>query len=102
MPQALAEAAAAALPLVSTPTGAVTEILLDGRNGLLVPARSPVDLRLALQRLAEDAELRRAMGRESLVLARTEHDAATNLRRIFDLMADVARVGVLRRVAPAE
>jgi glycosyltransferase involved in cell wall biosynthesis len=99
LPQVLAEAAAAGLPLLSTPTCAVPEIVRDGRNGLLVPADSPADLRQALHRLAVDAELRRAMGRESLALARREHDAMANHRRIFELMADVAGLAV-PRLAP--
>ena len=99
MPQALAEAAAAGLPLVSTPVGAIPEILHDGRNGLLVPVRSPSDLRDALRHLAANPDLRQSMGRESLALARKEHDAMVNHRRIFDLMATSAGIGAHRRAA---
>lgn len=94
MPQALAEAAAAGLPLVSTPVGAIPEIVSDGRNGLLVPAGSPRELRHALRLLATNVGLRLAMGRESLVLARREHDAMANHRRIFEVMAASARIGL--------
>jgi len=97
MPQALAEAAAAGLPLVSTPVGAIPEIVSDGRNGLLVPAGSPSDLRRALRLLAANSAMRQAMGRESLALARREHDAMVNHRRIFDLMAASARIGLRGR-----
>ena len=102
MPQALAEGAAAGLPLVSTSVGAVPEIVQDGRNGLLVQAGSPADLRLALRRVAGDPGLRRAMGRESKTLARREHDAMANHRRIFDLMAEVSHAGAHRRIAVGE
>jgi glycosyltransferase involved in cell wall biosynthesis len=90
LPQVLAEAAAAGLPIVSTPTGAVPEIVRDGVNGLLVPVASPAALRAALRRLIERPDLRRAMGRESLALARRDHDAMANHGRIFELMARVA------------
>ncbi len=99
MPQALAEAAAAGLPLVSTPVGAIPEIVHHGCNGLLVPAGSPPNLRDALRRLAANSGLRRSMGCESLALARMEHDAMVNHRRIFDLMATSARIGAHRRAA---
>jgi glycosyltransferase involved in cell wall biosynthesis len=92
LPQALAEAAAAGLPLVATATGAVSEIVHDGRNGFLVPPHAPSDLRRALRRLVAEPRLRRAMGQESLALAERDHDAWANNRRIFELMAEVAGI----------
>jgi glycosyltransferase involved in cell wall biosynthesis len=90
LPQVLAEAAASGLPLVATDTGAIAEVVRDGENGLLVPVGEPAELRRALRRLVERPDLRRAMGRASLDVARREHDAMANHRRIFELMAEVA------------
>ena len=90
LPQVLAEAAASGLPLVATATGAMPEIVRDGNNGFLVPVGAPQDLRAALRRLVDSPDLRRSMGRASLDLARREHDALTNHRRIFELLAEVA------------
>lgn len=95
LPQVLAEAAAVGLPVVATSTGAVAEIVRDGINGFLVPAGSAPDLRAALRALVEQPDLRHAMGLESLALARGQHDALVNCRRIFELMADMA--GLARR-----
>jgi glycosyltransferase involved in cell wall biosynthesis len=89
----LAEAAASGLPLVATAAGAMGEVVQDGVNGYLVQPAAPADLRLALRRLAGDPELRRSMGEASLRLARREHDALANHRRIFELMAQAAQVG---------
>jgi glycosyltransferase involved in cell wall biosynthesis len=91
LPQVLAEAAASGLPMIATPTGAVTEIVHHGHNGLLVPVGRPEELRIALQRLADNADLRREMGRQSLALASCEHDAMANHRRIFEVLADVVQ-----------
>jgi glycosyltransferase involved in cell wall biosynthesis len=99
LPQVLAEAAASGLPLVATASGAMDEVVRDGVNGFLVPVAAPADLRLALRRLVESRDLRRAMGWESLEMARREHDALANHRRIFELMAEMARVD--RRRQPA-
>src|SRR5216683_1416320 len=90
LPQVLAEAAAAGLPLVATPTGAVPEIVRDGENGFLVPIGSIARLASVLRLLVDDPALRRRMGRESMVMAAREHDAAANNLRIFDLMAAAA------------
>jgi glycosyltransferase involved in cell wall biosynthesis len=90
LPQVLAEAAASGLPLVATATGAIPEIVRDGTNGFLVPIGSPPDLRAALRRLVDAPALRHAMGEASLDLARRDHDALTNHRRIFTLLAEVS------------
>ncbi len=62
MPIALLEGMASSLPCVSTPVGGVEEILEHGKNGLLVPIRSPLALSRALEKLAEDRDLRRSLG----------------------------------------
>ena len=92
LPQVLAEAAASGLPLVATATGAIPEIVRDGVNGFLLPVGAPTDLRAALRRLVTRPELRAAMGEASLELARREHDALANHRRIFELMAEIAHL----------
>jgi glycosyltransferase involved in cell wall biosynthesis len=92
LPQVLAEAAASGLPLISTATGAIAEVVRDGENGFLVPVGSPADLRTAVRRLVQDSALRRAMGEASLALARRDHDALENHRRIFSLMAEVGEL----------
>ncbi len=90
LPQVLAEAAACALPIIATDTGAVSEVVRHGRNGFLVPAKSPHDIAVALRKLSEHTLLRHGMGRESLRVAREEHDAARNNLRIFELMASLS------------
>jgi glycosyltransferase involved in cell wall biosynthesis len=99
LPQVLAEAAASGLPLVATATGAMPEIVRDGGNGFLVPVASPADLRAALRRLVDSPDLRRSMGQASLELARREHDALANHRRIFTLLAEIAQLDTAIRLA---
>jgi spore coat protein SA len=57
------EALASGLPVVSTRSGGITEILATG-GGLLVERGSVVQLASALRRLAEDPELRTNLGRQ--------------------------------------
>jgi glycosyltransferase involved in cell wall biosynthesis len=90
LPMVLAEAAAASLPLVSTNTGAIHEIVRPGETGYLV---SPGDVKVlvaALISLVSDAELRRALGDRAGRLAEAEHDAGTNAARIAELLRSVA------------
>lgn len=90
LPQVLAEAAAAGLPIVATRVGAIPEVVRDGLNGIVVPAESQVELQLALQMLIDNPRLRRSMGLESRALAVREHDARRNNLRILDLMDQLA------------
>jgi glycosyltransferase involved in cell wall biosynthesis len=59
---ALLEAMSCGVPVVATDIGAVAEAVDDGANGLLVPPLDVPALAWAIGRLANDAELRRAMG----------------------------------------
>ena len=62
MPNALIEAMAAGLPVVATDVGAVTDVVSDGVNGLVVPPRNTGRLAEALRDLLVDARLRERMG----------------------------------------
>jgi glycosyltransferase involved in cell wall biosynthesis len=63
VPRVLIEAAACALPIVTTDVPGCREVVAHGDNGLLVPPRAPAALAEALRTLAQDPELRLAMGR---------------------------------------
>src|SRR3546814_12999273 len=56
------EAQAAGLPVIGTNVGGVPEMMRDGVTGILVPVKDQAALAAALQRLIDDAQLRRDMG----------------------------------------
>jgi len=60
--QPVAEAAAAGLPIVSTPIGAAVDILNDNKAGFLVPYKNPEAMAGSLARLCTDKPLRIHMG----------------------------------------
>jgi glycosyltransferase involved in cell wall biosynthesis len=62
LPTALTEAAACGRPIVTCDVQGCREVVRDGDNGLLVPARDPVALADALERLITDPALRARMG----------------------------------------
>ncbi len=59
---AVLEAMACGLPVVTTDCGGMREAVSDGVEGFVVPVRDPQAMALALQRLAENPLLRRQMG----------------------------------------
>lgn len=72
LPKVLIEAAACGRPIVATDVPGCREIVLHGKNGLLVPMRNSVALADALERLIEDPSLRHKMGINGRELAVSE------------------------------
>jgi glycosyltransferase involved in cell wall biosynthesis len=64
-PITLLEAMACGVPVVATRVGGIPEIVDDGKNGILIPPRSPAALADALQSLMRDKTGRDAMGRRA-------------------------------------
>ena len=63
------EAMACGLAVVATDVGGNPELIQHGCNGLLVPAADPQALADAIVKLADDADLRRAMGQAGRQMA---------------------------------
>src|SRR5262249_17268086 len=84
---AILEAMAAGLPIVATRVGGNCQLVEDGINGLLVNARDPSELGLALRRLLEDSVERLRMGREGRRTVEQNHDSTLMARRYLDLYA---------------
>ncbi len=62
LPVSVVEALAYGVAVVTTPVGAIPEIVVDGVSALLVPIRNPGALAIALRRLVTDPALRRQIG----------------------------------------
>lgn len=64
-PWVIIEALACSLPVIATDQGAITESVIDGRNGFIVPVRSPYQIAQKLELLYSDHNLKEAMSLES-------------------------------------
>lgn len=76
----------AGVPVICTANGGQTEVIADGRNGILVPPGDSVALADAIRRLASDASLRAAMAAEARRVAAEELSYSTfynGIRRIY-------------------
>ena len=91
LPMAVLEAFAHGLAVVSTPVGAVSEVIDHGRNGLIVPVGDVASLAGALRKLIEDSVFRRALGEA----ARQDHAER------YDINSYVVRLGAIWRAASA-
>ena len=72
LPKALIEAAACGRPIITTDVPGCRDVVRDGENGLLVPARDARGLADAIGKLANDAALRARMGARSREIAERE------------------------------
>ena len=86
MPNALLQAMACGLPLVSTNVSGIPEIVDDGVNGFLVPPRSPDSLSVALGKLVDDPAVRRRMGEANVERIRANHDIASTWPRVGEIL----------------
>jgi glycosyltransferase involved in cell wall biosynthesis len=89
LPKSLLEAAACGLPIIAADVPGCREICLDGVNGLLVPARRAEPIARAIECLADDPGLRRAMGAASRSLAVAEFDEEIVAQATMALYADL-------------
>jgi glycosyltransferase involved in cell wall biosynthesis len=85
LPLTILEAMAAGLPVVSTSVGAISEAVVEGQTGHLVPVGDSDRLASALLKVLRDPGLRRTMGQEAQKRARAMFDLKVMTRRYEDL-----------------
>lgn len=87
VPQAILQAMACGLSVVSTPIGSIGEIVAHDVTGLMVRPKDADDLRQALERLAGDAGLRGRLGTEARRLACERFGLEMMLDRMEEVFA---------------
>jgi glycosyltransferase involved in cell wall biosynthesis len=87
LPKSLIEACAAGRPIVTTDVPGCREVVTEGINGLLVPARDPLALADALERLVGDRALRLHMGAAARLRAERDFGLDGILQQTLDLYA---------------
>ncbi|MBL8378752.1 MAG: glycosyltransferase family 4 protein [Burkholderiales bacterium] len=76
VPQAILQAGACALPMVTTDAGAIGEVARDGDTALIVAKEDAAALACAITRLTADATLARAIGERAAALVHARHGSA--------------------------
>ena len=93
VPQALMQAMACGLPVVSTPVGSIDEIVSDGTTGVLVRPEDASALQAAIERLLDDEGARRALGERAAATARERFGEARMVERMLAVFGEAARRG---------
>jgi glycosyltransferase involved in cell wall biosynthesis len=79
---AAVEASATGLPVVASNVHGIPDVVRDGKTGILVPAEDVPALVQALDKLIEDAALRRSLGRAGRDYVAARYDWRQNTRQM--------------------
>jgi len=104
LPTVLMEAMAMQLPVVSTRTAGIPEMVVDGQTGLLVPERNPAALATAVRALLSDPARARQMAIAGRSYAERRFDRRITtkaLLRLFDAALTVRGSAAVSRRAEA-
>jgi glycosyltransferase involved in cell wall biosynthesis len=93
VPQALMQAMACGLPVVTTPVGSIEEIVTHGSTGVLVPPGDPARLRAAIAELLADPARREALGTAAHAAALARFGEDRMVDRMLEVFRSVARRG---------
>jgi glycosyltransferase involved in cell wall biosynthesis len=85
LPLSILEAMAAGLPVVASNVGGVSEVVLDGDTGLLVPPGDAQSFAAAIERLLEDPVLRGRLGEAGRIRVAEHFDLAAVHQAHLDL-----------------
>ncbi len=89
-PRALLEAAAMAKPIITTDAVGCREVVDDGINGLLVPVKDAPGLAGAMERMINNPEMRKRMGKAGRKKVEREFDEKIVIQKILKIYDSVA------------
>ena len=85
LPKSIIEAAACALPIVTTDVPGCREVVTDGVDGLLVPVKDSIALADAIQRLYQKPEWARQLGKSARARVLEEFDERIVIKKTLDV-----------------
>ncbi|GHU90622.1 colanic acid biosynthesis glycosyltransferase WcaL [Deltaproteobacteria bacterium] len=88
IPNVIMEALSCGMPVVATDVNGISEVIRDGKTGLLVPERNPTALAGAVRRMLEDRDRALSMARAGQALVERMFDRKTNTEALRNLYVD--------------
>jgi len=89
LPTVLAEAMASRLPIIASAVGGVPEMIVDGKNGILVSAGNIKELQTAGERLLASPLLRKRMGEKGWQAVNQKFNITVQVQHLEQLYLDL-------------
>jgi glycosyltransferase involved in cell wall biosynthesis len=89
LPKSLIESAAIGRPIITTDVPGCREVVKDGENGFLVPAKDAKKLAVAIQKLINNPKLLTSMGKKSRLMAEQEFSIQQIVEQTLKLYRDL-------------
>lgn len=89
LPNVLMEAQSQTLPVIATDVSAISELIIDGETGLLVPERDPVSLTSAILQLSRQPDLRVTMAEAGDKRLRDNFDAGKWIDKLSEKLGGI-------------
>ncbi|MDR3637997.1 MAG: glycosyltransferase, partial [Isosphaeraceae bacterium] len=84
LPNVILEALGSARPVVATAVGGIPEVVVDGRNGFLVPPDDPAALADAIRHILTNRDDARRLGLAGAALVRSDFDSRRTVRTLCE------------------
>jgi glycosyltransferase involved in cell wall biosynthesis len=101
LPASLIEAAACGRPLVTTDAPGCSDVVSDGVDGLIVPARDAAALARAIARLQDDPALAARLGEAARAKALAVYDERHIVARTFEVYRELVGERLAKRLGEA-
>lgn len=91
LPTVLIEAGAAGLPVIASDVGGISEIIVDGTTGILIPPARPDMLAEKIRYLAENPQMADEMGDEAYRTIHSKFTVERQAQQLTDLYKQLAK-----------
>lgn len=93
IPNAIKEAMATGIPIVSTRHGGIPELVTDGKEGYLVPEKNTKKLAEKIKLLIENPALREEMGKNGREKIEQQFNSAKQVQKLEEIYSNLIRKG---------
>lgn len=91
-PTAIIEAMACGIPVVATAVGGISEQVIDGITGTLVPPANASKMASAIDAILKDPQLEKSLGDEGARLAKEKYSLELQISRYLDWYQDILKI----------
>lgn len=97
LPNVLLEALTVGVPVISTAVSAISELIIDGRSGILVPEKDPEAIVNAVLKLQNDPEFYRYLSESGRKKVEREFAISASTDRLMQLLGNTQSCGEIQK-----